>query len=131
METKYLLEKILEAAKAFEQEDGVTDILASDIKAIQSSKDSCSLEEVKEIDIETLSEAMSKHTRCVDHVVSAIIQKYKETPESDLEWKANFQTIKSILGFIQDIFLKFSFKIRIMICLWEFFLSLKKTLIRL
>lgn len=79
----YRLDLILQAAGHFAQEHGAVDSFAHDLKTIQSSKDGCAIEDVKDVDEKTLVQAMIGKTGCVNDVVFGIISKYEEIITSD------------------------------------------------
>ncbi len=86
----YRLDLILQAAAFFAQEDGVFENFAYDLKTIQSKKDSSRFGDVKEIDENTLVEALIKQTKCVSDVAFSILNKYEEIRTAD--WPALFKS---------------------------------------
>lgn len=80
---KYRLDIIMESALFFEQNRGASKDLVDDLKTIQSKKDGVQADQIKEIDEESLFEALQSKTICVEDVASSIIQKYEEILNSD------------------------------------------------
>lgn len=80
---KYRLDIIMESALFFEQNRGESKDLVDDLRIIQSKKDGLDPDQIKEIDDESLAEALSSKTMCVEEVKSSIIQKHEEILNSD------------------------------------------------